>query len=140
MTCRGSMSNRREVEGINWPADRYLPAFQAPQQLTIYDLRGASQDILLSSTTMAGLINRPQPKVYLISSDEEVFWVNQSLGQVARETAGATGDAVLEALLISFRDAIKGMIIYDPGLIDSINVATTMAGQRGGIVVSPALA
>jgi hypothetical protein len=134
------MSNRREVEGIDWPADRYLPAFQAPQQLTVYDLRGASQDILLSATTMAGLINRPQPKVYLISSDEEVFWVKQSLGQVAQQAAQATGDAVLAALLISFRDAIKGMIIYDPGLIDSINVATTMAGQRGGIVVSPAQA
>jgi GxGYxYP putative glycoside hydrolase C-terminal domain/GxGYxY sequence motif in domain of unknown function N-terminal len=131
------MSNRREVEGIDWPADRYLPAFQPPQQLTIYDLRGASQDILLSATTMAGLINRPQPKVYLISSDEEVFWVKQSLGQIARETSEARDDAVLESLLINFRHAIEGMIIYDPGLIDSINIATTMAGQLGGIVVSP---
>ncbi len=140
MIFRGSMSNRKEVEGIDWPADRYLPVFQAPQKLTVYDLRGASQDRLLSATTMAGLINQPQPKVYLISSDEEVFWVKQSLGQVAQETAEARGDAVLDALLMKFRDAIKGLIIYDPGLIDSINVATTMAGQRGGIVVSPAQA
>ena len=131
------MSNRSEIEGINWSADRILPAFQAPQQLTVFDLRGASQDIQLSATTMAGLINRPLPKVYLITSNEEVFWLKEALGSIPQETSTATGDTVLEALLISFRDAIEGMIIYDPSFIDSINIATTMAGQSGGIVVSP---
>ena len=131
------MSNQREIEGINWSADRILPAFQTPQQLTVFDLRGASQDIQLSVTTMAGLINRPLPKVYLITSDEGVFWLKEALGSIPQKTSAATGDTVLEALLISFRDAIEGMIIYDPGFIDSINIATTMAGQRGGIVVSP---
>jgi len=131
------MSNQREIEGINWSADRILPAFQTPQQLTVFDLRGASQDIQLSATTMAGLINRPLPKVYLITSNEEVFWLKEALGSIPQETSPATADTVLEALLINFRNAIEGMIIYDPGFIDSINIATTMAGQRGGIVVSP---
>ena len=131
------MSNRSEIEGINWSANKILPAFQTPQQLTVFDLRGASQDIQLSATTMAGLINRPLPRVYLISSNEEVIWLREALGSIPQETSAATGDAVLEALLMSFRDAIEGMIIYDPSFIDSINIATTMAGQSGGIVVSP---
>ncbi len=131
------MSNRSEIEGINWSANKILPAFQTPQQLTVFDLRGASQDIQLSAITMAGLIHRPLPKVYLITSNEEVFWLKEALGSIPQETSTATGDAVLEALLMSFREAIEGMIIYDPSFIDSINIATTMAGQSGGIVVSP---
>src|SRR6266516_5757094 len=131
------MSSRSEIEDINWSANRVLPAFQAPQQLTVFDLRGASQDIQLSAITMAGLINRPLPKVYLITSNEEVFWLKEALGSIPQETSTDTGDAVLEALLMSCREAIEGMIIYDPSFIDSINIATTMAGQSGGIVVSP---
>ncbi|MDQ6644622.1 MAG: hypothetical protein M3Y76_09250, partial [Chloroflexota bacterium] len=131
------MSNHKETEGINWNADRILPAFQTPQGLTVFDLRGASAEVQLSAATMAGLINRPQPKVYLITSDEEIFWLKEALGSIPQETSVENGDGVLDGLLITFRSAIQGMIIYNPDLIDSINIATTMAAQRDGIVVSP---
>src|SRR6266480_1473946 len=131
------MSNRREIEGIDWSGDRILPAFQAPQALTVFDLRGASAEVQLSAVTMAGLINRPQPKVYLITSDEEVFWLKEALGSIPQETSVANGDGILAVLLIGYRTAIQGMIIYNPDFSDSINIATTMAGQREGIVVSP---
>jgi len=131
------MSNHIEIEGINWSADRILPAFQTPQGLVVYDLRGASAEVQLSAATMAGLINRPQPKVYLISSDEEIFWLKEALGFIPQETSVENGDGVLDGLLITFRSAIQGMIIYNPDFIDSINIATTMAAQRDGIIVSP---
>ncbi len=125
------MSNRREIEGIDWSGDRILPAFQAPQALTAFDLRGASAEVQLSAVTMA------EPKVYLITSDEEVFWLKEALGSIPQETSLANGDGILEVLLIGYRTAIQGMIIYNPDFSDSINIATTMAGQRDGIVVSP---
>src|SRR6266581_5858302 len=131
------MSNRREIEGIDWSGDRILPAFEAPQALAVFDLRGASAEVQLSAVTMAGLINRPQPKVYLITSDEEVFWLKEALGSIPQETSVANGDGILAVLLIGYRTAIQGMIIYNPDFSDSINIATTMAGQREGIVVSP---
>src|SRR3989440_12884062 len=131
------MSNRREIEGIDWSGDRILPAFQAPQALTVFDLRGASAEVQLSAVTMVGLINRPQPKVYLITSDEEVFWLKEALGSIPQETSVANGDGILAVLLIGYRTAIQGMIIYNPDFSDSINIATTMAGQREGIVLSP---
>ena len=65
------MSNRMEIAGLNWSGERTLPAFQTPQHLTIYDIRGASPAVQLSASTAAGLINRPQPRVYLITSDED---------------------------------------------------------------------
>ncbi len=132
------MSNQREIGGINWSVDRIVPAFQVPQQLTVYDIRGASPEIQLSAATLAGLVNRPQPKVYLITSNEEVNWLKEIPGSIAQERSAASGDSVLGELLSTFREAIQGMIIYNPDFIDSINIATTMAGQQEGIVVSPA--
>lgn len=126
----------KDIPGINWSAGRLVAEFQQPQHLTIYDLRGASTEALLSASTMAGLINRPQPQAYLIFSDDDVFWLKE-LHTIPQETSPTNGDGVLDGMLITFRKYAKGMVIYDPSFKDSINIATTIAGQNDCIIVSP---
>src|SRR6266566_7207653 len=109
-------------------------------QYRLYSIRSASRDVQLSVTTMAGLINRPRPQIYLINNDDDTFWLNTSFASVSHDAPPAANNDVLEALLITHRSSVQGMIIYDPDFIDSINIATTLAGQRDGIVVSPAQA
>ena len=127
----------KDIPGINWSAGRLVPAFQEPTQLTIYDLRGASMEVLLSAATMAGLINRPQPQVYLVFNDDDDFWLKEIPGSIPRETAPTSSNDLLERMLKAFPDYAKGMIIYDPNFKDSINIATTIAGQNDCIIVSP---
>src|SRR6266513_3995535 len=126
-----------DIAGIDWPADRLLPVFQTPKHLTIYDLRSASNEVQLSTATLAGIINRPMPMVYQIITDEDAFLLKELLGGIPQESSPTSGDGVLEGMLIPFRSAIQGMIIYDPNFSDSINIATTIAGQTDCIVVSP---
>ena len=126
-----------DIAGINWPADRLLPAFQKPEHLTIYDVRGASNAVQLCAASMAGIINRPMPRVYQIITDEDATWLKELLGGIPQENSPTSGNDVLEGMLIPFRSSIQGMIIYDPHFTDSINIATTMAGQIDCIVVSP---
>src|SRR5581483_1745836 len=128
---------RREIAGLDWSGDRMIPAFQEPGHLAIYDLRGATRDTLLTATTMTGLINRPRPEVYLITSNDDAFWLSQAFGFVPQERASVSGDEALNGLLTTYGDTIQGGIIYDPDLVDTINIATMLAGQRDGIVVSP---
>lgn len=129
-----------EVAGLDWSSERILPAFQTPQHLDIYDIRGASREVQLAATTMAGLINRPQSRVYLINNDDDQFWLKQAFGGISQDSALLNNDDAIRALLITYRSSVQGMIIYDPGFVDTVNVATTLAGQRNGIVVSPELA
>ena len=117
-----------------------LPTFQAPQHLDIYDIRSAPHDVQLSVTTMAGLINRPQPQVYFINTDDDIFWLKEALSSIPHDTPSVPHNAVLDAFLATYRSRVQGMIIYDPNFVDSINIATTLAGQRDGLVVSPAQA
>ncbi len=132
------MNSSTEVAGIDWSADRMIPAFQAPEHLDVYSIGSASREVQLSVTTMAGLINRPRPQIYLINNDDDTFWLNTAFASIPHDTAPVANDDVLDALLITYRSSVQGMIIYDPNFIDSINIATTLAGQRDGIVVSPA--
>ena len=129
-----------EVAGLDWSANRLLPAFQTPQQLDIYDIRGASREAQLTITTLAGLINRPQTRVYLLLNNEDDFWFNALFAHVQHENGIVKNDDVLDALLIKYGNSVQGLIVYNPDFPDSINIAITMAGQRDGIIVSPAQA
>jgi GxGYxYP putative glycoside hydrolase C-terminal domain/GxGYxY sequence motif in domain of unknown function N-terminal len=134
------MDSRTEVANTGWTTGRLLPVLQTPEQLDVYDIRSASYDIQLSVTTMTGLINRQQPRVYLLANEDGAFWLEEVFRHVPHNTSPVGGDDILKLLLDSYRTYTQGLIIYDPNCIDSINVATTLAGLRDSIVVSPALA
>src|SRR2546423_2786931 len=133
---REGLMSSVEVAGLDWSAERLLPAFQAPQHLDVYDIRRAAPDVQLAVATMAGVINHPQPQVYLLVGDDDVFWLRQVFSSIPQTMSPVANDDTLEALLITHRSGIQGLIIYDPALSDTVNVATTLAGQRDGIVVS----
>ena len=124
----------------DWAANGLWPTFQSPDHLDVYDIRGASQDTQLAITTMTGIINRQKPQVYLLSSADAAFWLQEVFAQIPQDVSPATGNAALDAMLNKYGSSIQGMIIYDPNSTDSINIATMLAGQRDGMVVSPAQA
>src|SRR5438876_5245472 len=128
------------MTNADWAASGMWPTFQSPNHLDVYDIRGASQDTQLSITTMTGVINRQQAQVYLLSSADAAFWFLEVFAQMPHDVSLATGNAALDAMLNKYGSSIQGMIIYDPNCIDSINIATMLAGQRDGMVVSPAQA
>jgi len=116
---------------------RLLPVFATPAHLEIYDIQDTAYDVQLSVTTLAGLINRGQPRVYLLSNNDADSLFNALLAHVPHEYVKAGEMDTLDAMLTTYRDVVRGMIIYDPAMLDSVNVATTMAGLRDSIVVSP---
>jgi hypothetical protein len=128
------------MTNADWAASGWWPTFQSPDHLDVYDIRGASQDTQLAITTMTGIINRQKPQVYLLSSTDAEFWLQEVFAHIPHDISPATNDAALNAMLNKYGSSIQGIIIYDPNSIDSINIATMLAGQRDGIVVSPALA
>ena len=129
--------NTTEVSGLDWSPGKLLPAFQPPEALTVYDMRGASTETKISVTTFAGLINRPRPQVYLFMNDDDVFWLNNVFHTIPHTLSHIPTENVLNALLDSYSDCLHGMVIYDPAFEDSINIATMIAGQRDALVVSP---
>jgi GxGYxYP putative glycoside hydrolase C-terminal domain/GxGYxY sequence motif in domain of unknown function N-terminal len=129
-----------DVPGLDWSDKRVVPGFQSIQHLNIYDFRDAAQDVQLAATICAGIINRPQPRVYMLFTNDDEYWLRQLASTIPQTQAICSGDGALVELLNSYQAEIKGLIIYDPACIDSINVGTTLAGLRSGVVVSPALA
>jgi hypothetical protein len=129
-----------DVPRLDWSDKRLIPDFQPVEHLDVYDLRGSAGDVQLAATTCAGIINRPQPHVYLIFGNDDLYWLQQIGVNIPQTLVTSSGYDALLGLLDSYREEIKGLIIYDPACIDSVNVGTTLAGLHAGILVSPTLA
>ncbi len=125
-----------ETAGLDWSSGRLIPGFQTVTHLDICTVSGASHETLITLTTLVGLINRPQPKIYLVANDDDAFWLKEVFGDVPQNSMPATNDSALDALLDSYHSSIQGLVIYDSRLEDSINVATMLAAQKDAIVVS----
>ena len=121
--------------GITWPEQQMLPVFAAPRALDIVDLQHAPGDLCLLMASLQGLVNRTLPRLYLLEGAEEGArtWLD-SVGLPSQDHADPF------ELIRQYRDEIRGLIIYDPELADSVNLATTLAGQRDSLIASPELA
>ena len=101
-----NISNRDTY--ANLAASGWWPTFQSPDHLDVYDIRGASQDTQLAITTMTGIINRQKPQVYLLSSADAAFWLQQVFSQIPQVVSPATGNAALDAILNKYASSIQG--------------------------------
>ena len=118
--------------GVEWSKGRLLPTFATPGRLqaaTVAELPGEDQLLL---TTLQGVVNRRRPELYFNydaeDSDPDQEWLKDFHGVRFHD------DAL--ALIDRYGRRAKGAIIYDPEVRDSINVATTLAGLRDGVVAT----
>jgi len=107
------------------------------RSLLVCDLRKERTDQRLLIYCLQGLVNRTEPRVYCISGDTDLKWL-----QHMRERGWVQGtqDVTPADLLDRFRDTFQGLIVADPALPASKNVATMLASVRNGLVASPRLA
>lgn len=121
--------------GVRWEAERLLPVFAAPRALDVADLHDSSGDLRLLMATLQGIINRSEPRIYLFENAEEgkETWLNDL--KIPREIHPSPWD-----VFAKYRQEVKGIIVYDPEMADTVNIATTLAGIHDAVVASPELA
>ncbi len=122
-----------------------FPRSPAPaRELVVADLRQTSLEEQILLTSLQGLVNREQPRLYFILStfpgepnpDERwLAWLRErgDIDAVRRVQDPLT-------LLGEFRDAYRGAVVTDPGVPATMNVATMLAATEDLLIASPALA
>jgi len=121
--------------GLYWPADRSLPKFAAAEHFDVADISSLSDEQKTLFATLEGLVNRTKPRIFLLQGAPEgkTAWL---------DGFGVPQTAVDDPwqLIARYRDEIKGIVVNDPAVPASLNVATTLAGLDDGVVASPSLA
>ena len=117
---------------------RLLPAFARPRHLHYGDvskLSGGDQTLL---TTLQGIVNRSTPELYFLYADGGPQGVDARW--LADLKLPTTRYADPLALVAKYRHRIRGAIVHDPDIPDSLNVATTLAGLENAVVADAAQA
>ena len=131
------ISNKLDISGIfRVPEHAYfkVPAARGTTRSDIYD-----ESVALAC--VQGIMNRESPhKVYLDCNSETNGWLN-TLSEDGRwledvEWLELTG---FEELLKYSKDYIKAVIIWDPEVPATVNVACTAAGVEDGVAMTKAM-
>jgi len=82
-------------------------------------------------------VNRGPQRLYFIENDDDIFWLSELNSSLTRAWLSFSRDGPLAHLLTFYRDHLKGLVLYNPALPDTRNVASVLAALQDGIVVSP---
>lgn len=131
----------RDIDVVSEPRpfpDIFPRSNPPAKDLLVCDLRKQPADLRLLLLSLQGLVNRQTPRLYCLSQTTDPQWLQHL--QDRKWIDSATPIANPEDLLTRFRDVYRGLIVYDPRLPASKNVATMLASVRDGLVASPRLA
>ncbi len=127
---------------FNWPSGQLLPSFPAPaqtQDLILFPsqpqdptISPAEDKALFSS--LKGIVNLAQPRIFSYEGDANAegpyTWLD-SLGYSYNQVSDNW------SLITKYRNELQGIIVYDTNLIDTLNLATILAGPRRALVAAP---
>lgn len=128
--------------GTAWPSGQALPTFSTPattlDTILVQDL---SPDEEITFSALQGLINKSKPRIYLLDSgaDEGTYtWANTSL--VGFTSRILYNNANRYNLIAKYASQVAGLVLYDPATsVHYRNLASTVAGLRNAIPVTPAI-
>ncbi|MDR3314734.1 MAG: hypothetical protein LBS96_09840 [Oscillospiraceae bacterium] len=122
--------------GFTWAQGQAMPTFAPPAAvLDAIDVRDLSFAERLAVACLQGIVNRTQPRIFLVDRDAD--------------SRDAWGDDLglayawlpdWQTAVEKYLPALKGIVIFNPLVPDTANVATTIAGLTDSLAVSPELA
>ena len=121
------------------PYPTFQPKTPPPaRHLYVADVRHLGHDQQLLLASLQGIVNRTQPRIYLISEDNDQFWLDAMQQQGQTGTPIPVADPL--ALVRQFRSAIRGAVVADPKVYVSPCVAVDLAGLDDLVIATPELA
>jgi hypothetical protein len=115
---------------VHWERGHLFPTFdRAAGTVRVGDMRKLDGFDRLLLISLQGLVNRECPEVYLIADDVDETWIPDLPARTRVEKNALD-------LISRYRRRIAGAVVYDMDAPDTINLATTIAAQRGAVVAT----
>mgnify|MGYP000965384222 FL=1 len=121
------------------PLAELFPLSSKPaERLTVLDLRTQAADTKHLMLSLQGLVNRSQPRIYIITDTTDELWLKCLL-----ERGGIKDTETVKTpleLLDRYRSLVKGAVVTDAKLPATRNIAMMLASTKDCLVASPRLA
>ena len=89
---------------------------------------GAFETLQLAAC-LQGIVNRESPQFYIGYTDADAFWLEKMRANGSYlEHVDLKPLSLIEAAVLAFRKHIKGVVVWDPNVPSTSNVASTICG------------
>ena len=106
------------------------------KNLDVVDLQSTPIDTKLTAITLQGLVNnQKKASAYLTLFPVDTFWLEEL---VRKHYIDSSMPLTVEAYFDKYADVAKQVIVYDPELPSTINIAMMMGSLNKGVVIAPA--
>ncbi|HSY17434.1 MAG TPA: LamG-like jellyroll fold domain-containing protein [Candidatus Acidoferrales bacterium] len=124
------------AQGINWPTNQLLPTFSAPAAIIdCIDVSSATPAEIDLFSSLEGIVNRTQPRIACannIDGEGKFTWLNlHNLPYVVAPNG--------YSLITKYQTNLNGLVVTDPNMPDTLNLATTIAGVSNVLICDPSL-
>ncbi len=117
--------------------DTLFPRSTPPaSEVYVLDMSTLAPDRQLTAFALQGLVNRSRPTLYVLAHSTDKQWLDH---MVKRGWIRATRPITLDAALKRYRHVYKGVVVTDPRVPATVNVATMLAGCESLLPVTPRL-
>ena len=121
------------------PYPTFQPKSPPPaRHLYVADVRHLDHDQQLLLASLQGIVNRKQPRIYLIFGDDDQFWLDAMQQQGQTDAPIPVADPL--SLVKTFRREVQGAVVTDPKVYVSPCVAVDLAGLDDLVIATPELA
>lgn len=110
------------------------PPARVLHAMLLEDLRTYGWDLRLTLTCLQGIVNRSQPRLYLVQDNYDRLWLDwlRKRGDVDEVQWLEVGDVIKRYL-----PETRVMFLADRKMPATVNAATMLAGIYGGLVATP---
>jgi hypothetical protein len=107
--------------------------FSTPKNLIVLDLREKDYASQLLLTSLQGLINRKNVTLFLIYRESDLFWLQQL--NISHGINYTIYNNSYWDLIASYNNSFNGLIFYDHNFIETVNVASLLAGVNDSLII-----
>lgn len=121
------------------PPKDLFPVSKTPASTLDYmDISNLAPDWQLLLQSLQGIVNRDKPVIYLKTCPQDGFWMDWVIKQRWIKSTNKITDPMV--MIKKYMSKINGVVITDPALASTKNIATMIAGVENVIAASPRLA
>jgi hypothetical protein len=121
------------------PYPTFQPKMPSPaKHLYVADIQKLTPDQKLLLLSLQGLVNRKQPRIYLVQQGDDLFWLDWMQQNGHTSTPIPVADPM--TLVLMFRKEIHGAVVPDPKVYITPDIAADVASVDDLVIATPALA
>ncbi len=120
--------------GLTWPSSQFFPTFATPAStIDAISMDSIPSDQQALFCSLEGIVNRTQPRIACVSAASEGAYTWLTIHNLSYDTLSGF------AAISKYETNVTGLVVYDTNLMDTLNLATTIAGVKNELVCDAAL-